>query len=115
MKRKSEEMNLTPKSAVMEEPLPVSDKSLPVSFTSSESSGPSSSESSSESDSEYEIEEIYQLKEWFPPDHWKADSENVTVTDVTVNNHTVTLVESRTSTGLFRKEMRIEADPSDFK
>ena len=27
----------------------------------------------------------------------------------------VTLVESRTSTGLFRKEMRIEADPSDFK
>jgi len=115
MKRKSEEMNLKPKSPVMEEPLPVSDKSLPVSFTSSESSGPSSSESSSESDSEYEIEEIYQLKEWFPPDHWKADSENVTVTDVTVNNHTVTLVESRTSTGLFRKEMRIEADPSDFK
>ena len=65
------------------------ERSLPVSFTSSESSAPSSSESSSESDSEYEIEEIYQLKEWFPPDLCKADTANVTVTDVTVNNHTV--------------------------
>ena len=27
----------------------------------------------------------------------------------------VTLVESRTSTGIFRKEMRIEADPNDFR
>eukprot|EP00092_Neocalanus_flemingeri_P010552 GFUD01011368.1.p1 GENE.GFUD01011368.1~~GFUD01011368.1.p1 ORF type:complete len:552 (-),score=188.52 GFUD01011368.1:167-1822(-) len=109
MKRKSEEMNLKPKSPVVE-------RSVPVSFTSSDSSpDPSSSESSSESESEYEIEEIYQLKEWFPPDLKKADTDNVTVTDVTINNHTVTLVESRTSAGLFRKEMRIEADPSDFK
>ena len=65
------------------------EKTLPVSFTSSDSSGPSTSESSSESDSEYEIEEIYQLKEWFPPDHRQAGDGNITVTDVTVNNHTV--------------------------
>ena len=65
------------------------EKTLPVSFTSSDSSGPSTSESSSDSDSEYEIEEIYQLKEWFPPDHRKAGDGNITVTDVTVNNHTV--------------------------
>lgn len=105
LKRKSEEMNLKPKSPI-------------VSFTSSDSSDPSSSESSSESDSEYEIEEIYQLKEWFPPDHWKADIDNSSSSNtvsITANNHTVTLVESRTSTGLFRKEMRIEADPTDFK
>jgi len=107
LKRKSEEMNLKAKS-------PIPERTLPISFTSSESSGPSSSDSSSESDSEYEIEEIYQLKEWFPPDHWKADNGNLTAAQITVNNHTVTLVESRTSTGLFRKEMRIEADPSDF-
>ena len=76
------------------------EKTLPVSFTSSESSGPSTSESSSESDSEYEIEEIYQLKEWFPPDHWKAENDNVTVTDVTVNNHTV-------SKSMNKKEFKI--------
>jgi len=106
LKRKSEEMNLKSTSAM---PL----KSLPVSFTSSESSDPSTSESSSESDSEYEIEEIYQLKEWFPPD--LAENDNPTITDVTVHNHTVTLVESRTSTGIFQKEMRIAADPNDFR
>ena len=62
-----------------------------MSFTSSESSDPSSSESSSESDSEYEIEEIYQLKEWFPPDLWQTETDNPTITDVTVNNHTVSI------------------------
>ena len=78
-----------------------------------------------------QIEEIYQLKEWCPSDHRKAENGNITVADITVNNQTVsnthdilscspkliqvTLVESRTSTGVFRKEMRIEADASDFK
>ena len=60
-----------------------------LAFSSSETSDPSSSESASESESEYEIEEIYQLKEWYPPDYWKAAHENITVTDVTVNNCTV--------------------------
>jgi len=82
-----------------------------------ESSSPLS-ESSSGEESEYEIEEIYQLTEWYPPDYWRSKepiNENVSVTDVTVNNQTVTMVESRTSDGFFRKEMRLEAEPSDFR
>jgi len=82
-----------------------------------ESSSPLS-ESSSGEESEYEIEEIYQLTEWYPPDHWRSKepiNENVSVTDVTVNNKTVTMVESRTSDGFFQKEMRLEAEPSDFR
>ena len=55
---------------------------------------------------------------------------NVTVTDVTVNNcmvredgwtqifpflFQVTMIESRTAAGFFKKQMRIEADPCIFK
>jgi len=82
-----------------------------------ESSSPAS-ESSSGEESEYEIEEIYQLTEWYPPDHWRSRepiNENISVTDVTVNNKTVTMVESRTSDGFFQKEMRLECEPSDFR
>lgn len=107
MKRKSEELNLK-QNSVLKPSL------VTMTFSSSESSDPPSSESSSESESEYEIEEIYQLKEWFPPDYWRAAHEDVTVTDVTVNNCMVTMIESRTSAGFFKKQMRIEADPSDF-
>ena len=48
-------------------------KPLVAKGSAGESTGPSSSSSSEgeEEESEYEIEEIYQLKEWYPPDHWR--------------------------------------------
>ena len=107
--------------------------SMSMSFSSSDTSEPASSDSSSESESEYEVEEIFQLKEWFPPDYGGHAQNNLTVTDVTVNNCTVsndilsllnqeyvfflnqvTMIESRTSDGFFKKQMRIEADPHIF-
>ena len=80
-------------------------------FTSSSSSSSSttssSSDGSSSDDSEYEIQEIYQLKEWFPPD--------LTVKPAKPNTQALTLIQSRSSTGMGIREMRIEADPVDFK
>jgi len=98
-KRKIEEDKIKPKPAGVS-------SLITVAFSSSDNSDHSSSESSSdsESESEYEIEEIYQLKEWFPPDYWRAAHENVTVTDVTVNSCMVTMIESRTATGFFKKK-----------
>jgi len=107
-KRKSEEQNLKPEKTT-------TSNSMSMSFSSSDTSDPASSDSSSESESEYEVEEIFQLKEWFPPDYGgHAGGHDVTVTDVTVNNCTVTMIESRTSDGFFKKQMRIEADPHIF-
>lgn len=84
-------------------PLPASS----ITSSSSSSSGSSSSsESSSSEDSEYEIQEIYQLKEWFPP-----DLKNPTKTGTS----SLTLIQSRSSTGMGIREMRIEADPGEFK
>ena len=58
-----------------------------------------------DSDSEYEIEEVIELREWYPPDYWKSaipESERkVYFTDVTVNDLTVTMTESRTREGFF--------------
>lgn len=58
-----------------------------------------------DSDSEYEIEEVVELREWYPPDYWKSaipESERkVYFTDVTVNDLTVTMTESRTREGFF--------------
>ena len=58
------------------------------------------------SDSEYETEEVYELREWYPPDFWRAkdqDSANrVCQTDVTANNLTVTMLESRVCDGFFK-------------
>ncbi|CAB4067339.1 CBX2 [Lepeophtheirus salmonis] len=57
---------------------------------------------------EYSTEEIYELKEWFPPDFWKAKQKSYNntddnyVADVMVNDITVTLVESRSSNGFFK-------------
>ncbi|XP_059099196.1 chromo domain-containing protein cec-1-like [Tigriopus californicus] len=61
----------------------------------------------SESDSEYEVEQVIELREWFPPDFWKArlpESERkVYFTDVTVGeDFTVTMRESCTSEGFFK-------------
>lgn len=102
LNRKKEEMNVqTPKVVVA--PLRLADSA-------GESSSPSTdSSSTSDEDSEYEIEEIYQLKEWYPPDHWRSSGDNQQAAKTTV-----TMVESRSSSGFFKKEMRIEADPSDF-
>merc|ERR1712156_818649 len=90
----------------------VDNRPLPASFASSSSSSSgssttSSSDGSCSEDSEYEIQEIYQLKEWYPP-------------DLNVNPHkteksSLTLIQSKSSTGMEIKEMRIEADPVDFK
>lgn len=60
----------------------------------------------SSSDSEYETEEVYELREWYPPDFWRAkDQDNanrVCQTDVTANNLTVTMLESRVCDGFFK-------------
>jgi len=65
-----------------------------------------------ESDSEYEFEEIIELREWFPPDHWRhvengknssaARTGPVKLTDVTVRDLTVTLRESQCREGFFK-------------
>jgi len=104
MKRKNEEVQPPQKPNLL---------AMTFSSSSSDTSYSSSSESSSES--EYEIEEIYQLKEWVPPDYFKNSPSDVTVTDVTVNNCMITMIESRTAAGFFKKQMRIEADPCIFK
>merc|ERR1711953_1164525 len=98
LKRKTEEMNLKNGSSLLDSRS--SSKSVFSSSTSESSSGSSSEES------DYEIQEVYQLKEWFPPDLASKPSS-------TDNN--LTLVQSRTSAGLTLREMRIEADPSEFK
>jgi len=51
-------------------------------------------------ESEEEEEEIEQLTEWFPPDKWMAH-DRVIVTDVTVNDLTVTVRESKQPEGFF--------------
>ena len=60
----------------------------------------------SDSDSEYETEEVYELREWYPPDFWRAkDQDNanrICQTDVTANNLTVTMLESRVCDGFFK-------------
>jgi len=117
LKRKSEELSSQPRVPKV--------KGAAAKGSAGESTGPSSSSSSSEDDeeeeeSEYEIEEIYQLQEWFPPDHWRSgagagEGGPGGTMEVTANNCTVTMVESRSSSGSLMKEMRIEADPSDFR
>ena len=57
-----------------------------------------------ESDSEYEFEEIVELCEWYPPDFWKSKSKSankIRLTDVTVNDLTVTMRESKSGSGFF--------------
>merc|ERR1711994_873228 len=90
----------------------VDNRPLPASFASSSSSSSGSSTSSSSDgscseDSEYEIQEIYQLKEWYPPD--------LNVNPNKTEKSSLTLIQSKSSTGMEIKEMRIEADPVDFK
>jgi len=96
-------LNNKMKPVVDNRPLPASSM---TSSSSSSSGSSSSSDSSSSEDSEYEIQEIYQLKEWFPP-----DLKNPTKTGTS----SLTLIQSRSSTGMGIREMRIEADPGEFK
>ncbi len=60
----------------------------------------------SSDDSEYETEEVYELREWYPPDFWRAkdqdNADRVCQTDVTANNLTVTMLESRVCDGFFK-------------
>ena len=60
----------------------------------------------SDEDSEYETEEVYELREWYPPDFWRAkDQDNanrVCQTDVTANDLTVTMFERRVCDGFFK-------------
>ena len=57
-------------------------------------------------DSEYEIEEVYELREWYPPDFWRSkdqdNNDRVCQTDVTADDLTVTMLESRVSDGFFK-------------
>lgn len=58
------------------------------------------------SDPEYITEEIYELREWFPPDFWKANlpkSDDIFVADVRIDGLTVTMRESRKSDGFFKE------------
>lgn len=61
---------------------------------------------SEEDDSEYETEEVYELREWYPPDFWRAkdqdNADRICQTDVTANNLTVTMLESRVCDGFFK-------------
>ena len=87
-----------------------------------------------ESDSEYEVEEVIELCEWYPPDFWKSglnlkvkiggpllsydhcpnsappfqdsDKDSTRLTDVTACDITVTLRESRSSAGFFKQSVR---------
>jgi len=107
LERKKEEMKLLKSGAS-----PKIQPRLP-SDSAGESSDPSSDDSgSSESDeeSEYETEIVYQLKEWYPPDH--AKSKGSSGTDE--GGSTITLVETRSKDGALIKEMRIQADPTDI-
>lgn len=99
-------LNNKMKTVVDNRPLPASTMTSSSSGSSSGSSSSSSSEGSSSEDSEYEIQEIYQLKEWFPP-----DLKNPAKTGTS----SLTLIQSRSSTGMGIREMRIEADPGEFK
>lgn len=60
----------------------------------------------SSDDSEYETEEVYELREWYPPDFWRAkdqdNADRVWQTDVTANDLTVTMLESRVGDGFFK-------------
>ena len=87
-----------------------------------------------DSDSEYETEEVYELREWYPPDFWKSNhfvdkltsnlnhlrnkaeegkegnnnnnnnnnKKKVCLTDVTVDDLTITMMESQTEKGFFK-------------
>lgn len=66
-----------------------------------------------ESDSEYEVEEVVELCEWYPPDFWKSslnlknsNKDSTRLTDVTACDITVTLRESRSSAGFFKHSVR---------
>lgn len=57
-----------------------------------------------DSDSEYEFEEIVELCEWYPPDFWRSNTkgeDKIRLTDVTVNDLTVTMRESKSDRGFF--------------
>jgi len=67
-----------------------------------------------ESDSEYETEEVYELQEWYPPDFYRAPeneekkggpesagNKTIFLTDVTVDDVTITLLESTSQEKLF--------------
>jgi hypothetical protein len=68
-----------------------------------------------ESDSEYEYEEIVELCEWYPPDFWRSnlkpgeedERSRVQLTDVTVDQLTVTMKESTCGgAGFFTKSLQ---------
>ena len=60
-----------------------------------------------DSDSEYEVEEVIELREWYPPDFWRSQLQpedlKFSLTDVTVQDLTVTMRESRTKEGFFKE------------
>ncbi len=64
-------------------------------------------EKPADSDSDYEIEEVYELSEWYPPDFWRSkfqdNVDRVCHTDVTANDLTVTMLESRVCDGFFKE------------
>ena len=74
----------------------------------------SSGENVPESDSEYETEEVYELREWYPPDFWRSKvpqqqnkagiskGKTIYLTDVTVDDVTITLLESNCQDKLFK-------------
>lgn len=102
LERKKEEMKIKSTSPKLQ-PKPASDSA-------GESSDPSTDDgSSTESDqeSDYETEIIYQLKEWYPPDHRKSR-------ELVADRTTLTMVETRSKDGALVKQIRIQADPSEF-
>eukprot|EP00088_Acartia_fossae_P009453 TRINITY_DN14581_c0_g1_i13.p1 TRINITY_DN14581_c0_g1~~TRINITY_DN14581_c0_g1_i13.p1 ORF type:complete len:595 (-),score=168.49 TRINITY_DN14581_c0_g1_i13:172-1956(-) len=84
----------------------------PASDSAGESSDPSTDEGSSsesEQESDYETEIIYQLKEWYPPDFRRPSTNSVDSAE-----STYTMVETRSKEGQLIKQMRIQANPTEF-
>jgi hypothetical protein len=59
-----------------------------------------------ESDSEYETEKVYEFREWYPPDFWRAKvqdkKDRIFMTDVTASDVTITMTESCNRDGFFK-------------
>ena len=60
-----------------------------------------------ESDSEYETEKVYEFREWYPPDFWRAKvqdkKDRIFMTDVTASDVTITMIESCNGDGFFKE------------
>ena len=100
-----------PKSASPPKPLPTAVKKSPSANTKLSVTAGAAATAATDSDSEYETEEVYELQEWYPPDFYRApendenkvaSNKTIFLTDVTVDDVTITLLESNSQEKLFK-------------